>query len=54
MKRYVVEYPVFVEVEAEDQWEAYEKAFDEIEKGGLELSEPNIVECWDIDEGERP
>lgn len=45
MSRYVIEFHTCVEVEADDEWEAYDKAWDEIHVNGFEFAEPEIVEC---------
>ena len=50
MKRYVIKYHTCVEVEAESKWEAFDKAWREIDKGNFEFAEPEVVESEYIPE----
>lgn len=50
MKRYVIEYHTCVEVEAEDEWDAFDKAWQQIEKGDFEFAEPEVAESEYIPE----
>ena len=44
MKRYVIEFHTCVEVEAESKWEAFDKAWQQIDRGDFEFAEPEVVE----------
>lgn len=50
MNRYVIELHGCVEVEAQDKWEAFDKAYEAVENGELEYAEPEVVECERIPE----
>ena len=48
MNRYTIAYSVYFVVYAEDRWEAFERASEEIDKGGWEFSDPYVVDSEHI------
>lgn len=43
MKRYVIEFSGCVEVEADSKWEAFEKAWRQVDCGEFEFDEPQVM-----------
>lgn len=46
MEKYLVTLWGSVEVEAEDRWDAVAKAFEEYDKGNVEISEADTDPSW--------
>ena len=49
MMKYIIELWECVEVEAEDKWEAFDKAWELYDAGEVQITEADVVTCEDTE-----